>query len=174
MMISMSHQTAFLMGVFIFSQQIIAHIKGNMLLTCCCNLLENTNVQCKLQYDSNGSIVDSHPGMCLNQTTDGLLHRLPTTEAHCRVITNNVSLQHMANEWGSEMMISMSHQTALPNGCFHLLPTNHCTHQGKHAVDLLLQFCYKTQTYNANCNTTPMDCRFYHCIGSQQQKPTAE
>ena len=59
------------MDVFIFSQQIIAHIKGNMLLTCCCNLLQNTNVQCKLQYDSNGSIVDSHPVQDVPEPNDG-------------------------------------------------------------------------------------------------------
>ena len=60
------------MHVFIFSQQIIAHIKGNMLLTCCCNLLENTNVQCKLQYDSNGLIVDSHPVLDVPEPNDVL------------------------------------------------------------------------------------------------------
>ena len=64
------------------------------------------------------------------------------------MITNNISLQHMANKWGSEMMISMSHQTALPKWCFHLLPTNHCTHLG---YMLLTCCCNLLENTNVQC-----------------------
>ena len=41
------------------------------LLTCCCNLLQNTNVQCRLQYDPNILIADSHPVVDVPEPNDG-------------------------------------------------------------------------------------------------------